>query len=401
MSNFRIWWQKPREFGKQIDERKVSFLELFYDLVYVVIIAQLSHKLAEDISLIAVGKFAFLFLTIWCAWLNGATYHDIHGNDDIKTRVLTFLQMFTVAAMAVFAHDAFGHTSVGFAVSCAAFLAIITALWWRSGYHDPDHRPLSTPYSLAFLIATVLSFTSIFVDETYRYYLWAVALAIIALSPMVLFLASTKNEKMAEQFNRAETISESLAERYGLMTIIVLGEVIVGVVSGTAKHEHLTLGIGVTAILSMLLAIGVWWLYFDFIARHMPKKETVAETSWIYLHLPLMMGITAIGATVLNVVKHPEILGSNTKTLLIGSVVAVYFSISMLFYTIKMPENFVGINKKGQRVTFVAAIISLLLLFVPLDVIPLLVILNLVMLTPVYFGVRVWIKMRSAGLIEE
>ena len=361
----------------------------------------MSHKLSEDISLIAVGKFAFLFLIVLGAWFNGASYHDLHGNDDIKTRFFTFLQMFTVAAMAVFAHDAFGHTSMGFGVSYISFLTIITFLWWRSGYHDPSHRPLSTPYSVTFLAAILIFIVSLFVDEAYRYYLWMLSVGLTALSPLALFVASTKSEKMGEQFNQAATVSESFAERFGLMTIIVLGEVVVGVTQGTAKHDHLTLSIGITAVLSMLLAIGIWWLYFDFIARHMPKKEIIAEAGWMYLHIPLMMGITAIGASVLNVIKHPEALDSNTKALLIGAVVAVYFSVSMLFFTIKMPDNFVGINKKGQRVTFAAAIVSLLLLFVPLGVIPLLVVLNLVMLTPVYFGVRVWIKMRSAGFIDE
>jgi low temperature requirement protein LtrA len=105
---FRRWWQRPRPVSDRPQERRVTFLELFYDLVYVVIIAELSHVLAEDISLIGIGTFVFLFIIVWWAWFNGAMYHDLHGNNDIRTRVFTFVQMFTVAAMAVFVHNATG-----------------------------------------------------------------------------------------------------------------------------------------------------------------------------------------------------------------------------------------------------------------------------------------------------
>jgi len=62
-----------------------------------------------------------LFLLVWLAWINGSLYHDLHGNNDIRNRVFTFLQMFTVAAMAVFAHNAPGEGSAGFALSFAAY----------------------------------------------------------------------------------------------------------------------------------------------------------------------------------------------------------------------------------------------------------------------------------------
>ena len=96
---FRRWWQPPRPASDRPEERRVTFLELFYDLVYVVIIAELSHTLAGNMSLAGIGTFVFLFIIVWWAWFNGAMYHDLHGNNDIRTRVFTFLQMLTVAAM--------------------------------------------------------------------------------------------------------------------------------------------------------------------------------------------------------------------------------------------------------------------------------------------------------------
>src|SRR5687767_2038616 len=173
---FRRWWQPPHPASQHPEERRITFLELFYDLVYVVIIAQLSHALAGNISLAGIGIFLFLFIIVWWAWFNGAMYHDLHGNNDIRTRVFTFLQMLMVAAMAVFAHNAIGEGAVGFALSYAAFHLILTWLWWRTGVYDRYHRPLSQPTSLTFLITSGLFIVSIFIPAGWRFVLWALAL---------------------------------------------------------------------------------------------------------------------------------------------------------------------------------------------------------------------------------
>ena len=73
-----------------------------------------------------------------------------------------------------------------------------------------------------------------------------------------------------------------MVERFGILTIIVLGEVIAGVVQGIASHQQLTWVIGIIAALRMLIAIGIWWVYFDFVSSHSPKKGLITEASWVY-----------------------------------------------------------------------------------------------------------------------
>ena len=227
MKHFRIWWQKPRRYSEQEEERRVTFLELFYDLVYVVIIAQLAHSLSTHISMLGYLKYAFLFLMVWWAWFNGVTYHDSHGNNDIKTRIMTFLQMIAVGGMAVFAHHAMDSSSVGFAISYGSFLLIITYLWWRTGVHDKDHRPLSNPYSFTYFAASLLMLGSVFVEAPLRFYIWGLSLFLVMMMPLVLMLVARKKPAMQIQVERSVTVSNSLGERFGLLTIIVLGEVIV------------------------------------------------------------------------------------------------------------------------------------------------------------------------------
>ena len=83
ISTFRKWWRPPRRASDQDRDRSVTFLELFYDLVYVVLIAELAHTLSEQVDLGGVAGFAFLFAFVWWAWLNGALYHDLHGHNEL------------------------------------------------------------------------------------------------------------------------------------------------------------------------------------------------------------------------------------------------------------------------------------------------------------------------------
>lgn len=389
---FRSWWQPPRRAGDRIDHRQVTFLELFYDLVYVALVAELSHSLSSHIGWAGLGGFAFLFVIIWWAWLNGTLYHDIHGNNDIRTRVFTFLQMFTVVAMAVFAHDALGESSVGFALSCAAYQLILTWLWWRTGVHDSAHRPLSRPYVVAYLLSMLLFVGSIFVAEPARFFLWGAALLFSLMAPLFMRLRSNSPDVQA-QLDLTMDVSASLVERFGLFTIIVLGEVIVGVVAGVTEHHDLTWRVGVTAALGMLIAIGLWWVYFDLISHHRPLRNMGTVFTWLYLHLSLTIGITAVGASVLNVIEHAdESLPSEVRWLLLAATALTLVSTALLTRTTQILPEHQRIHQIGRRGLLISAVLILLLGLLQLDTIPLLISIAIFLLLPVFFGVRVWVE---------
>ena len=389
--HYRVWWQKPKRYAEQEEERKVSFLELFYDLVYVVIIAQLSHRLAEDISWTQFLEFTFLFMVVWWGWFNGAIYHDLHGNDDIKTRVITFLQMFAVAGMAVYIHDAFGEGAVGFAVSYSAYLLIITVLWYRTGYHDPDHRPLSTPYSLFYLISIVVVVLSVFFAPPVRFYLWYASFFLILVQPLILYSFGRMNAWIKAQLDRSAGLSPSIIERFGLLTIIVLGEVITGVVTGLTQGHGLEPVSGITAFLLMSMGIGIWWVYFDYISNQKPKDNRTVESLWGYLHMPLTLGITAAGAAVINITEAGHDHIQTALLLLTGGLALVYATISIMFFTLRSDKTTRKLNRTGQVVTALAAVLSLVLYFLKLDILLTLILLDLIILAPVYFGFRVWL----------
>ncbi|MGB0389636.1 MAG: low temperature requirement protein A, partial [Ardenticatenaceae bacterium] len=127
-----------------------------------------------------------------------------------------------------------------------------------------------------------------------------------------------------------------------------------------------------TAALGMLIAISLWWVYFDFVSHHRPLEGLRTTYTWVYLHLPLTASITAAGAAVLNVVEHSgEHLPAEVRGLLVGAIAVALITISLLMRIIHLPPSHHEIVQTGSRVTFVVAIIVALLGFSSLETIPL------------------------------
>ncbi|MXZ25028.1 MAG: low temperature requirement protein A [Caldilineaceae bacterium SB0665_bin_21] len=378
MRSVRQWWRPPRALRERPGERRVTFLELFYDLVYVVVIAQLSHHLAHDISGVAIGEFAFLFALVWWAWVNGAMYHDLHGHNDIRTRVFTFIQMFSVAAMAVFAGDATGSGSMGFALAYAGFHLVLTFLWWRTGVYDRSHRPISAVYSLVFLVTTVLFASTALMPAPWRIRVWALALVLDLFLPLFLFFVIRRGHTA-----QLTEVTASAAERFGLFTIIVLGEVIVGVVGGVLEHSHLSWQVGGTAALGMVIAVGIWWVYFDFVSNRLPRANRVSTLAWTYLHLPVTIGIASVGAALLNVVEHGQhALPDAVHWLLVGAIASTLLGIALLMWVMHLSEDELRGYRRAKHIVLLAGIVAAALGFVRLDTPTVLAILAVLLLVP-------------------
>jgi len=286
-----------------------------------------------------------------------------------------------------------GEGSTGFALSYVAFQLILTYLWWRTGVHDPLHRPLSIPYVFAFLFNTLLFVASVFVPAPWRFVLWGIALVISLLLPGLTLRTGRKDPEIQEEINRSSTATPSMVERFGLFTIIVLGEVIAGTIRGLAGHHPLNITVGITAALGMLIAIGLWWVYFDFISGRLPLPGVINTRRWLYLHLPMTLGITAVGAAVFNLVEHTgEPLSAEVRWLLVGSLAMALVCIAVLMRSILVHKNLYPYYRRGGIVTLGSGLLILLLGFTGLQTIPLLAVTAVFLLIPTVYGVLVWIK---------
>jgi low temperature requirement protein LtrA len=294
------WFRTPpRRHGEIAPEREVSFLELFYDLVYVVLIGRTTHHLAEHITGRGIVEFAVVFGLIWLAWFNGTLWHELHGREDGRSRNYIFLQMGLLALLAVFAGEAAGEDGTAFAITYSILFALLTWQWWQ--VHrvdtDPRYRPTTMRYIGGMLASTAVILASAFVDDSWRVAMWALVVICWVVGGHVL-VSSDHTEGFGEG------VTGTLVERMGLFTIVVLGEMVVGVVLGMSDAEHRDTTTIATGMIGLLVAMGIWWNYFDMLGRRVPRRRGPRLANWLYAHLPLTMAIAAAGAALVSIVGH-------------------------------------------------------------------------------------------------
>jgi low temperature requirement protein LtrA len=313
------WFRRPpRAHGETIAGRTVSFLELFYDLVYVAVIAQAAHHLAEHVSLRGSVEFAVLFALIWIAWVNGTVYLEVHGREDGRTRNVVFVQMAVLALLAAFIADAADGGGRGFALVYAAFLALLTWLWFTVLRQDRRDHPEfvvdAGRYVTGMAAAVAVVFVSAFLPAQARLVVWAC----VAIAWVLCMLWAGRSEA---GLHRGLPPTDSLVERFGLFTIIVLGEVVFGVVDGLSVHDRDVKTI-TTGMLALVIGFGFWWIYFDLVGRRLPRRDGAALASWLLSHLPITLSIAAAGAAMVSLIGHAHDARTPASTawLLAGAV---------------------------------------------------------------------------------
>jgi low temperature requirement protein LtrA len=319
--------EPPRlRIGEEGEERRATWLELFYDLVFVVAVSQLAHYLHDHISLSGLMGFIILFIPVWWSWIGTTFYANRFDSDDVGRRLLVGLHMATAAAMAVNIHHGLDKTSAGFAISYALGRIILVIEYLRAGKHIPEARPLTNRFAAGFAIAAFCWLVSAFLPSPWRFVLWGVGLIIDFATPIT---ASKLQIQLPPH-------PSHLPERFGLFTIIVLGEAVIAVVDGVSQ-KNWQISTVTTAVLGLCTALSLWWVYFDNlggtpIRRTQAEGRTVLINIWLYTHLPLVIGIAAAGVAVEFVIlSNPQTaLPDEIRWLLCGSLALCYLSLAVL-----------------------------------------------------------------------
>lgn len=295
-------WRPPtlREDSVEEAERRATWLELFYDLVFVATIGQLSHALSKEISWAGVGGFVLFFIPIWWCWVGATFYATRFDTDGLFDRLFAFIQMAVVAAMAVHVHHGLGEGDVGFALCYGAFRVQLVLQYQLAGYYNPIAKALVNRYSLGFTLSVLLWLGSLLVPGPFRYGLWIVGLTLDLGTPL-------SAGKLLVQVPPSFT---HIPERVGLFTIIVLGEAVLGVIRGLSSLEW-TLAAQIAAVLGLTIAFCLWWLYFDSVdgspLTSLKAGKTLLGLTWLYAHLPLTAGLAMAGVGLEHLVKNgPE-----------------------------------------------------------------------------------------------
>jgi low temperature requirement protein LtrA len=276
-----------RTLEEGFEERHATWLELFFDLVFVVAVAELGQNLTHDPTLGGFLRYIGLFIPIIWAWSGFTFYANRFDTDDLAYRLLILLAMFAVAVLATNTPNAIEEGGRAFALSYVLVRLVLLALYARAIRFVPRARPLAVLYFRAFSFGTLLWLVSVLVPPPGRYWLWAVALVVEMTVPFFAW----------GRLPGAAVDPRHLPERFGLFTIIVLGESVLSVVLGVADTTW-EIESGLAAAGGFLVAAALWWIYFDFLDESVVRRGRIEGLVFTYAHFPVLIGIATVGVGV-------------------------------------------------------------------------------------------------------
>ncbi|MFC8228082.1 low temperature requirement protein A [Streptomyces sp. NPDC057287] len=294
-------WHRPmvaRLAGEE--NRTATALELFFDLCFVTAVAQASgafeHELAEGHIGDGVLGYAMVFFAIWWAWMNFTWFASAYDTDDVPYRLLTLVQITGALILAAGAADALSHDD--FTVITWGYVVMRLAMatqWLRAARSDPERRQSCVRYAVGILIVQVGWVARLALPEDWGLPLFA-----------VLVLAEIAVPVWAESPANTTWHPHHIAERYGLFTLIVLGETITAATAAvrTALDGETALGDIATLVIGGVLTVfALWWLYF---AQNAPQRLTGfrAAILWGYGHYAVFASAAAVGAGLAVGVAH-------------------------------------------------------------------------------------------------
>jgi low temperature requirement protein LtrA len=265
-------------------ERRASWLELFFDLCFVVAVGAVAHTLHGDPTIAGLALFAALFIPVWWSWMEYAWYATSFPEGGLSNRFGAFAAMLTVLAMAAQVGNASHGEPRGYILGFVVFHAIVVTLFLRAARLYPGRQAFSTRYATGFGLAAAVWLLSLVLPEEIRPWVWIAALLIDLVTPWVAVLAAVE---------RTFDVSH-IPERYGLFTIIVLGEAIIAV--ARSMSEAIWTPAAVTAaVAGFLIAVMIWWAYFAHPHAELLLRGRLASFIWGYGHIFVWMGIAISG----------------------------------------------------------------------------------------------------------
>ncbi|MEL6606415.1 MAG: low temperature requirement protein A [Cyanobacteria bacterium J06614_10] len=272
-------------------DRHATWLELFFDLVFVLTMAELAHLLHGHPDWTGLLSFAGLFIPVWWLWIDFSYYADQFDVERGIYRLVFFGVMFGIVVLALTVPEALGEGSVNFAAVYAGLRLVIIWLYLQAWRLVPAARELTARYATSFSVAFFFWLVSMAVPTPLRFVLWAIALSIEISNGPITYLT----------IRHVPQQESHMDERFGLFVIIVLGEAIVAVASGVGNTDWQWRSV-LTAICGFLTAVSLWWMYFERVeettinqALRGGKRALLRSYVYGYSHVFAFMGIVATG----------------------------------------------------------------------------------------------------------
>lgn len=299
---------------------RVTPLELFFDLVFVLAITQCTALMSHDQTWSGLAQGLLILGVLWWAWVGYAWLTSVIDPEAGAVRGVMFVAMAALLIVSLCVQEAFGNLALTFALAIGVFRTAHIALFMLAGADDEDLRRSVIGLAASTAVAVGILVIASFFDGLAQGALWALAIFLDMAGPY--FFGSEGWQLVPGHF----------AERHGLIVIIALGESVVAI--GFGASGSLNLGIGTAAVLGVFLAAALWWTYFDVVAlisaRRLGEAEEgrvrneLARDSYSYIHLLMVAGIVlmAFGLKV-TIGHHADALHSVPAFALLGGL-AIY-----------------------------------------------------------------------------
>jgi len=284
------------------EEERVTPLELFFDLVFVLALTQCTALMADEPTWAGLAKGLLVLGVLWWAWVGYAWLTSVVEPEEGIVRVAMFAAMAGLLVVALCVPEAFDDRALLFACAYGTVRASHIVLFLVAARDTPDLRGAVRMLGVSTALGTGLLVVAAFTDGPLQGAVWALALALDMGGPSVFGQDDWK------------LVPGHFAERHGLIVIIALGESIVAI--GVGAERGVDAGVVVAAVVGIAVAAALWWLYFDVVAlvaqRRLSnaaegrERNMIARDSFSYLHLPMVAGIVLVALGLKKTIEHVE-----------------------------------------------------------------------------------------------
>ena len=303
------------------EDAGVSTLELFFDLVFVFTITQLTALLLSDLSWHGLLGTVLVLVLVWWMYSGYAWLTNAVPPRSTPRRLLLLAGMAAFLVLSLAIPGAFGDSALAFALAYLAVVLVHLAMFTRARTRAEVLAILRIGgFNLAAAAALVAGGV---VGGNGEYALWAAACVVAWAAPYINGLGGFAVR------------GGHFVERHGLVVIIALGESVVAVGIGAAGLP-VDANLVTVAVLGLLLAAGLWWVYFggadDERAEHAltaapePRRAVLAVTAWGYAHLPILLGVVTLAVGVKKTIGHPGEHATAAQALALAGGVALYLA---------------------------------------------------------------------------
>lgn len=268
------------------DDRTTDTLELFFDLVFVFAMSQVTHLMLAEGSWLGLGRGALALTAVWWAWACYAWLTNTTADSGVATRILTLAAMAAMLVAAAALPEAFAARALMFAVAYLGVRLVHLVLLILETWQSREQRSTALHLVPSLLAGPCLLVVAAFLDTPYRECVWVLAALIDLGGPLVVGVGGLR------------VLPRYFVDRHGSIIIIALGETIVQV--GASATRHLSqAGVLAAVVLAVLIAGQLWWSYFGLtdaaqarlISLPGPERTQQARDAYSYLHLLIVAGI--------------------------------------------------------------------------------------------------------------